>query len=76
MRDAALLMRDKEREEAELYSGKVGLIRENYGDFDTDTIVKFTKIPKESIETIMDIIGEHPDWDDMEVAEEYLRNMD
>ncbi len=60
---------DKELGEYRTY---VNMIRENNGTFSDDAIVRFMRISPNLLVAVRNVISEHPDWDDEEVAEEVL----
>ena len=55
-----------------LYRGYVESIRKNDGTVPEDVILRVLCIPKRVLINVRKVIGEHPDWDDEDVAEEVL----
>ena len=47
-------------------------VRGNNGLLSDDVLLKFMSIPKRILDNVRKVIGEHPDWNDEDVAEEVL----
>lgn len=63
---------DADERELGSYIKIVNSIRSNNGLLTDEQIIAFMKIRIETLNYIQDILSQHPDWDDEQVADEVL----
>ena len=64
-----LAERDREKMRLGEYKGKVALVRTFRDEFRPEQLAKISFVTPELLASILNAIDAHPDWDDVQVAE-------